>query len=90
MRHVHITLRKLAHGIYREFPEEKKKKIPLEKCLIVLIFSLKTCEYPRCFGTKIRKLGIPLQPPFFYIKVGFKGVYISRAYFPDDVYFSIF
>ena len=25
----------------------------------------------------------PADPCFFYIKVGFKGVYISRACFPD-------
>ena len=25
------------------------------------------------FGSKIRKLGIPLKPQFYYIKVGFKG-----------------
>ena len=37
------------------------------------------------FELKIRKLGIPLQTPvlFFYIEVGFKGVYISRTCFPD-------
>ena len=33
-----------------------------------------------CFGSKIRKLGIPL----YYIKVGCKGVYISRTSFPDE------
>ena len=38
-----------------------------------------------CFGSKIRKIGIPLQTPVFYIKVGFKGVYITRACFPDDL-----
>ena len=27
----------------------------------------------RCFGSKIRIIGIPLQTPFFYMKVGFKG-----------------
>ena len=25
----------------------------------------------------------PAYPSFFYIKVGFKGVYIARTYFPD-------
>ena len=38
-----------------------------------------------CFESKIRKLGIPLQTPFFYIKVGFKGVSMSRTCFADDV-----
>ena len=34
-----------------------------------------------CFGVKIRKIGIPLQTPVFYIKVGFKGVFITRTCF---------
>ena len=29
-----------------------------------------------CFGSKIRKLDIPLQIPIFYIQVGFKGVHV--------------
>ena len=37
-----------------------------------------------CFGTKIRKIGIPLHTPFHYIKVGFKGVFIAHRCFPDD------
>ena len=36
------------------------------------------------FGSKIRKTCIPLQTPVFYIKVGFKGIYISRTCFPDE------
>ena len=37
-----------------------------------------------CFGAQIRKIGIPLHTPvFFYIKVGVKGVYISRTCFSD-------
>ena len=32
------------------------------------------------FEAKIRKIGIP---QFCYIKVGFKGVYMSRTCFPD-------
>ena len=36
-----------------------------------------------CFGAQIRKIGIPCIPQFFYIKVGFKGVYISRTCFSD-------
>ena len=30
-----------------------------------------------------RQIGIPLIPRFCYIKVGFKGVYITRTCFPD-------
>ena len=36
------------------------------------------------FAQKIRKIGIPCIPQFYYIKVGYKGVFISRTYFPDD------
>ena len=44
-----------------------------------------TSTHNVCFGLKIRKLGLPLQTPvFFYIKVGFTGVYISRTCFPDE------
>ena len=28
-----------------------------------------------CFEAKIRKIGIPLQAPVYYIKVGYEGVY---------------
>ena len=31
-----------------------------------------------CFGSKIRKIGIPLQTSVFYIKVGFKMDIFSR------------
>ena len=41
-------------------------------------------EYPQSmFWGKIRKIGNPCIPQFFYIKVGFKGVDASRTYFPD-------
>ena len=36
-----------------------------------------------CFGAKIRKIGIPTIPQFCYIKVGFKGVCITRTCFRD-------
>ena len=36
------------------------------------------------FGAKIRKKVYPCIPQFYYIKVGFKGVYISRTCFPDE------
>ena len=45
-------------------------------------------EYPQCklrFGSKIRKIGIPLQTRVFLYKSGFTGVYISRTCFHDDV-----
>ena len=34
------------------------------------------------FWSKIRTIDIPLQTPFFHIKVGFMGVYIARTCFP--------
>ena len=43
-----------------------------------------TCIHNLCFGAKIRKIGIPQHTPVFYIKVGFKGVFIARTCFPDD------
>ena len=36
-----------------------------------------------CFGAKIRKKVYPCIPQFYCIKVGFKGVYITRTCFPD-------
>ena len=48
----HISKRKLAHTIYRNF-----------FCCKILIFCWKIFD----------KIGIPLQTPFDYIKVGFKG-----------------
>ena len=38
-----------------------------------------------CFGVKIRKMGIPRIPQFYYIKVGFKGVFSTRTCFRDAV-----
>ena len=35
------------------------------------------------FGAKIRKIGNPHIPQFCYIKVEFKGVYITRTCFRD-------
>ena len=42
-----------------------------------------TSTHNVCFGLKMTKLCISLQTPVFYIKVGFKGVYISYICFPD-------
>ena len=44
-----------------------------------------TSTHTLCFGAKIRQIGIPLLTPFFYIKVGYEGVYISWTCFPDGV-----
>ena len=49
-----------------------------------------TSTHNLMFGAKIREIGIPLQTPVFYIKVGFKGVYMSRTCFPDGVGFFVY
>ena len=41
----------------------------------------------------MRKIGIPLYPQIYYVKVGVKGVYIARIIYPDatqnkDIYVS--
>ena len=39
-----------------------------------------------CFLAEIRKIMYtPCTPWFYYIKVGFKGLRIIKAYFRDDV-----
>ena len=35
-----------------------------------------------CFGSEIRKV-YPCKPQFYYMKVGFKGVYITWICFRD-------
>ena len=45
-----------------------------------------TSTHNLCFGAKFRKKGIPLHITpvlLLYIKVGFKGVYITWTCFPD-------
>ena len=53
------------------------------KILIFFGEAVLTSTHNLCFGAKIRNIGISRIPQFFYIKVGFKGVYISRTCFPD-------
>ena len=41
----------------------------------------------------MRKIGLPLYPKIYYVKVGVKGVYIARIIYPDatqnkDIYVS--
>ena len=36
-----------------------------------------------CFGAKIRKNVYPCKPEFYYIKVGYKGVFITWTRFRD-------
>ena len=56
--------------------------------MVFLIYFLKTAEavltstHNLCFGSKIRKIGIPLQTPVLLYESGVQGVYMSRT-FPD-------
>ena len=44
-------------------------------------------EYPQSmFWSKNKKNRYTPAYQFYYIKVGFKGVYIARTCFPDDIY----
>ena len=42
-----------------------------------------TSTHNLCFGAKIRKNVYPCKPQFYYIKVGCKGVFITRTCFRD-------
>ena len=37
-----------------------------------------------CFRAKIRKNVYPCKPQFYYIKVGCKGVFVTRTCFRDE------
>ena len=65
----------------------------MKNCDIFLIFAQNIdCGYSEavlmsthnlCFGAKIRKKVYPCKPQFYYIKVGCKGVFVTRTCFPD-------
>ena len=38
-----------------------------------------------CFGSKIRKVGIPLFTPVLLYRSGVYGVFISQTYYPDEI-----
>ena len=42
-----------------------------------------TSTHNLCFGAKIRKNVYPCKPHFYYIKVGCKGVFITRTCFHE-------
>ena len=51
-----------------------------------------TSTHDLCFRAKIRKnIYTPVNPIFYYIKVGCKGVYITQTCYPDELvlYFSL-
>ena len=90
-----VIIRKLAHAINRYFLAFEIENFQLKNFDIFLIFAqhidnlwvlVRTAvlmsTHNICFGAKIRKIGIPLHTSvFFYIKVGFKGVYITQTFF---------
>ena len=65
----------------------------MKNCDIFLIFAQNIdCGYSEAvltsthnlrFGAKIRKKVYPCKPQFYYIKVGCKGVFVTRTCFPD-------
>ena len=56
----------------------------LLKTLIVgLTEAVLTSTHNLRFGAKIRKNVYPCKPQFYYIKVGCKGVFITRTRFRD-------
>ena len=49
-----------------------------------------TSTHNLCFVAKIRKCVYPSKPHFFSIKVGCKGVFVTRTCYPDvDTHFHI-
>ena len=68
----------------------KNVNFQMKNCDIVLIFAqnkeaVLTSTHNLCFGAKIRKnMYTRVNPTFFYIKVGCKGVFITRTCYPDE------
>ena len=59
----------------------------MKRFLIFFLFLLKTKivgTHNLCFRAKIRKNEYPCKPQFYYIKVGCKGVFVTRTCFRDD------
>ena len=85
----HCSLLKHAHVIYCDFSGCKKDNLQMKNCGVFLIFAQNIdCGYTLelrnlCFRAKIRKNVYPCKPQFYYIKVGCKGVYITRTCYPD-------
>ena len=89
-----VALRKLAHAINRFFFSCKKWKISSEKKTDIFNFSSKhrlwvlnrTNEDPQAmFWAKNKKnrYVYPCIPQFYYVKVGYNGVFIAWTCFPD-------
>ena len=68
-----MTLRKLAYAVYRDFFSNKKitgKKNDNFDIAQNIEAVLITSTHNLCFGSKIRKIGIPLQTPVLLYKSG--------------------
>ena len=69
----------------------KNDNFQMNNCDIFIIFAQNidcgyTLEPPHlCFGAKIRKKVYPSKPQFYYIKVGCKGVLVTRTCFRDEL-----
>ena len=67
----------------------------MKNCNIFLIFAqnidsgyieaVLTSTHNVCFRAKIRKNVYPCTPHFYYTKVGFKGVFVTRTFFRDGL-----
>ena len=53
-------------------------------CGYTLTEAVLTSTHNLCFGAKIRKKVYPCKPQFYYIKVGCKGVFVTRTCFHDE------
>ena len=93
------TLRKHAHMIYSNFFRSKIDNFQRKIFDIFLIFAQNidcgytlepprrggSNEYPQSmFWSKNKKNRYPCIPQFYYIKVGFKWVFVARTCFPDE------
>ena len=67
----------------------KNDNFQMKNCVFFLIFAQNidrgySSTHDLCFRAKIRKNEYPCKPQFYYIKVGCKGVFITRTCYHDD------
>ena len=72
----------------------KNDNFQMKNCDTFLIFAqnieaVLTSTHNLCFRAKmLKKNEYPCKPQFYYIKVGCKGVYITRTCYPDECSFT--
>ena len=78
------------------FHSFKNDNFQIKNCGIFLIFAPNIdCGYTLasthnlCFGANIRKKVYPCKLQFYYIKVGCKGVFVTRTCFRDEIDYSL-